>query len=200
MSTYAPEPTVDVTAPRSERMPAPGREAVGPTPVDFVLATREAVRAELELARIARMESRERLYELTKQGQSDSNGDLFLELFSVPGGATGHLMRCAVDMAGVTPAAPVTSANLWLAIVAQSSAGMTAPPTASAVQVGSLLHFSPVSVAADAQIPCLLVDAEHPESAPTLVGPATFYLQVDATTAARQLAARFSVLVRQPEP
>jgi hypothetical protein len=198
MSTVAPEPyaEVDVVAGGG---PYPGRESRGPVPLDFVVATRDALRAELSLYRQAQAESRERMFELTKQGQADANGDLLLELFQVPGGSTGHLTRCVVQD-GTTPAAPTTSANLWLAILALSSAGITTPPVANAYPVGSLLHCSPTSPAADAQIPCNLVDAENPESAPTLVGPATFYLQVDAGLASSRIAVRFCVLTRTPEP
>lgn len=199
MSTTAPEP-YDAVRGLVRTPPAPGAESAGPPLSELVIATRQAVQAELALYRQAQLEARRRTYELVAQGQSDANGDVFLALFSVPGGATGHLTRCCVDMAGVTPAAPVTSANLWLAIVAGSGPGATAPPVANAVQVGSMLHCSPSSPAADAQIPCVLVNAENLESAPTLVGPATFYLQIDATTAARQVAARYVVVVEQPEP
>lgn len=180
MSTMAPEPTMPAGDPFDPHGgPYPGRESRGPSPVDFVAMTRDAIRAELALLAQARLEARERTFELTKQGQLDSNGDGLVELFQVPGGSTGYLTRCTVQD-GTTPAAPTTSANLWLAILGLSAAGSTTPPVASAYPVGSLLHCSPNTPAVDAQIPCVLVDSENLEGAPTLVGPATFYLQVDA--------------------
>lgn len=178
--------------------PPPGEESAGPALSPFVVETFAAIRAELELARLARRENERRTFELFKAGNADANGDLLLELFSVPAGSTGHLTRLCVDTPGSTPAAPITNANLWLAVIALSSAGMTTPPVANRVPLGSMLHCSPNTPAVDAQIPCVLVDSEDAEGSPTLVGPATFYLQVDASTASLAIAARFVVICETP--
>lgn len=197
MSTAAPEPYDELAARVAAGRP-PGEEVAGPAITPFVVATREAIRAELALYRHAQWEAREQLHRGVAVDQSDSNGDALLELFSVPAGATGYLMRAIVDLAGVTPAAPMTAATLWLAIIALSGPGQTTPP--AAIPVGSLMALSPNTPAVDAQIPTELVRSEHKESAPALVGPATFYLIVDATTADRQVACRWQVLVERPEP
>lgn len=189
--------TGEELAPAGVRRPgAPGAESAGPPLTELVHTLSVTNRALESLAAYARLDQRERMQDFTATAQSDGNGDALLELFQVPSGAQGFLTWCAVDMAGVTPASPVTSATLWLGLYAAASAGITNP--AQVVAVGSLLDMSPDSVAADAQIPFTFRYGCH-HTCPLLRGPATFYLVVDATTAARQLAARGSVYVEQSQ-
>ena len=177
--------------------PAPGEEAAGPALTNLVRELRESVIGLESLYRQALRTARERYYTGVALDQTDSNGDAVIHLFSVPQGATGHLLLAAVDEAGVTPAAPDTSANLWHAIYAASGPGMER--AADVAVVGSLMDCLPTSTTVDAVIPFAYLYGDR-YSAPTLVGPQSFYLVIDAATAARQVAVRYGVLVVQPEP
>lgn len=182
---------------RALRHPAPGAESVGPALVDFVQELRRTTAGLEALYSQARLEAMYRTQRGVAQGQTDSNGDLVLPLFTVPGGCTGYLMYAAIDEAGVTPAAPDTNANLWHAIYA--AAAPLATRQADVVAVGQLLDFQlTAATAGDAKIPDVYRYSDK-VGAPSIHGPLTFYLVVDAATAARQVAVRYAVLVEQPE-
>lgn len=174
--------------------PAPGRESAGPAMTPFEVNAFEAVRALHELLAYAKRDQGERAQTFIATDQTDANGDALLELFSVPAGSQGRLTWCCVDEASVTPAAPDTSGNLYLAIYAAASQGITDPAQVRAV--GALLDAMPSSPAADAQIPFAFLYGS-PKAAPLLRGPATFYLAIDAAQASRQVAARGVVYVEQ---
>ena len=176
---------------------APGSESAGPPLTDLVWEMRRAVEALEGLYRGARLEAQVRYQAFGVQLQLDANGDGAAKLFEVPGGATGYLMHCALDEAGVTPAAPDTSATLWHAIYASAAGGT--PTAAQLAVVGNLLDCTPMSPTVDAQIPFVYLYGAK-EAALVLVGPGSFYLVVDAATASRQCFARGGVLVEQPEP
>lgn len=148
------------------------------------------------LYRMARLEAQYRYQSYNVGFESDSNGDGAVLLFEVPQGATGYLMHCAVDEAGVTPATPDTRATLWHAIVA---AGGGTPTAAQVKQARALLDCSPVVPTIDTQIPFVYLYGD-PKAAPCLVGPQAFYLVVDAANPAVQISARGGVYIEQPEP
>lgn len=175
----------------------PGEEIAGPSTSPLVVETLQALRAEIALLAQARIESRDRYNPLSTVGQTDGNGDAVIELYTVPGGSTGHLVWVAVDEDGVTPGAPDTSDDLWHAIYAGQPG---APPTAASIRsVGSLLDMQPASPITNAQIPSVYVyGSEH--SAPSLVGPGTFYLVIDGATASIQIGVRFGIVLHAPEP
>lgn len=178
------------------RAPAPGEEAAGPPLTHLVVDLRRAVDALEALYRRARQEAQVRYVTGRAGGQTDANGDAAIFLFEVPQGATGYLVHCALDEDGVTPANPDTSLNLWHAIYAGSGKDQT---RAQVVAVGSLLDCTPQSPGIDTQIPFVYLYGEH-YAAPTLVGPQSFYLVIDAATASKQIGVRFGLLIEQPEP
>jgi len=188
-------PEYDV--PASVRVPpAPGEESAGPALTDLVRETRRAATALEALYRQARYEAGERLYPVMVPFATDGNGDAAIKVFEVPQGATGYLMQLALDQAGVTPAAPNTSASLWHAIYAGPQGTLT---QAQVRAVGALLDCSPLTPAADAQIPYVYTYGDR-YGAPALVGPGVFWFVVDAATASVQHAIRANLLVVQPEP
>jgi len=175
-----------------------GTEVAGPAMVELVTIMARTASIMHSLEQRAKAEARQRLYAGRAAGQTDANGDVAIPLFEVPQGATGYLMRCAIDFAGVTPAGPLTNANLWHAIYegGPPGSGMTA---AQVVAVGNLLDAQPQSPTVDAVLPYVYAYGDR-YAAPVLVGPGTFWAIVDAATAARQVGVRYSVLVEQPEP
>lgn len=187
---------VDVPG-RVTQPPAPGAESAGPPLTDLVQELKRAAEGLESLYRQARFEARERVQTVRAQDDTDGNGDALLELLSVPQGATGYLMSLVLELSGVTPAAPMTSATLWHAIYAASGPGISV--SAQVVAQGALLDCSPLTPAADAQLPYVYTYGDR-YGAPTLVGPQTFYAVVDAATAARVVSARASILIVQPEP
>jgi hypothetical protein len=146
----------------------------------------------------ARYEAMYRIQRGVAQGATDSStGDALLQLFQVPQGCTGYLMLCALDEAGVTPAVPDTSATLWHAIY---GTGGPASTQAGVVAVGQLFDFQlNAPTRGDAMLPDVYKYAAK-EGAPSLVGPGVFWAVIDAATVSRQVAARYAVLVEQPEP
>lgn len=179
------------------RRPAePASEVAGPPLTELVYQLRRAADGLHSLYARAKQESQVRYYTGRAQGQTDGNGDVAIWLQEVPQGATGYLTICAIDMAGVTPAAPVTSANLWHAIYAGGGINLTA---AQITVVGAMLDCSPDSPVADGQLPFVYRYGDW-RCSPTLVGPQSFYVVIDAATAARQIGVRFGMLIEQPEP
>lgn len=176
--------------------PAPGAESAGPALVDLV----QELRAVSQLAQMyfnrARLAAGEQMYTGVQQEATDANGDAAVRLFEVPQGTTGYLTLATVDEAGVTPAAPDTSANLWHAIYA----GPPGDPTpAQLALVGNMLDAMPNSPVVDAMIPFNYAYGNK-ETAPTLVGPGTFWFVVDAANATRQIAVRYNVVICRTEP
>ncbi len=190
---YDIDPTGVVAPGHVRQPPAPGSEVAGPALTELVYELRQYTRGMMELLSRAKTEARIRYITGRAVGQSDANGDAVIMLEQVPQGATGHLVWCAIDLAGVTPAAPMTAATLWHAIYAASSASR------NPVAVGALLDCSPNDPAVDAQLPHVYSYGD-PYTSPTLVGPEAFYVVVDATTAARQIGVRYGLLIEQPEP
>ncbi len=177
--------------------PPPGEEVAGPAITPLLVEVRHAIRAELALLAQAKLETQTRQQSGLAQGQTDASGNAALQLFQVPGGATGRLVWATLDEAGVTPAAPDTSATLWHAIYAASSAGIFDPT--QIIAVGSLLDYRlNAPTRGDALIPDVYSYSDV-KAAPTLVGPATFYLVVQAATATRRIACRYTVYIEQPE-
>lgn len=176
--------------------PRPGAEAAGPALEEMVVELGRSRQALEALARAAALEARERYVTGRAGGQTDGSGQLALKLFEVPQGATGHLLLCAVDFAGVTLASPLTNANLWHAIYAGQPGSQT---FTQLVQVGNMLDGQPLSPAVDAQLPYIYAYGDRWGS-PTLVGPGSFFLAIDGATAARQVGVRYGVLLEQPEP
>lgn len=190
------EPQVHVPGIQTQE-PYPGREVGGPALTDLVMTIRQVAEGMEALYRQARFESMRRIQRGVTPGQTDANGDCILPLFQVPQGATGHLMLCALDEAGVTPAAPDTNANLYHGIY-----GITGPTqrAADVIAVGNLLDtLADAATAGDFKIPAVYKYTD-PLGAPSLVGPGMFVAYIDAATAARQVAARWAVYVEQPEP
>lgn len=175
--------------------PAPGEESAGPPLTEMVALLGRTVAGLDALYRQARQEAVKREYHGVASGQTDANGDLAVRLYEVPQGATGKLLYATFDLAGVTPASPMTAATLWHGIYAAPAGAST---LAQVVAVGAMLDCQPDTVAADTQLPF----PYHWDylAGPGLVGPGAFYAVVDATTAARQLAVRFGVCIEQPEP
>lgn len=180
------------------RPPAPGSDSTGPALTELVVSVRQAVAALQALYSQARAEAMYRIQRGVAQGATDgTTGDALLQLFQVPQGCTGYLMLCALDEAGVTPAAPDTSGTLWHAIY--GTAGPAANQ-ADVVAVGQLFDFQlNAPTRGDAMLPDTYKYASK-EGAPSLVGPGVFWAVIDAANTARQVAARYAVLVEQPEP
>ncbi len=176
--------------------PQPGAESVGPALTQLVQATAQAQQTLNALVRSAQHEERKRMQQFSKAGNTGETGDLLLELFTVPAMCTGYLGWVSIDEAGVTPANPDTSNDLYLALYAASGAGMT--EAAQVVAAGSLLDAIPSAPNVNAQVPFTFVYG-HWRTAPMLIGPSTFYLVVDAATAARQVSARGAVYIEQPD-
>lgn len=177
--------------------PYPGTEAGGPPLVDLVRMLERVAIGQEALYRQARWEATRRIQRGVTNGATDANGDAILPLFQVPQGATGYLMLCTLDEAGVTPAAPDTNANLYHGIYATNGPVSRA---ADVIAVGQLLDTLPdAATAGDFKIPAVY---KYPDAAgaPSLVGPGFFVVYIDAATATRQVAARWAVLVEQPEP
>lgn len=197
MSTtgHDPRDAEQGVAGRVERPPAPGTESAGPALTELVVEFRRTTQALEQLTRQARLDAQLRLATGVVTGNTDANGDAALRLFEVPAGATGSLMLLALDEGGVTPAAPDTAGTLWHAIYAGPQGASSA---AQIISIGNMLDCQPLTPAADAQIPYSYTYADR-WGAPTLRGPQTFWLVVDGATAARQLAARFAVLLSQPD-
>ena len=188
----------DYDVPAAVRRPrAPAEEVAGPALTDLVAEFRRANDGMAQLLQRAKMEAIERCYHGRTQFGTDSNGDGCASLFAVPQGATGYLMMLAIDQDGVTPAAPNTAPTLWHAIYDGSQPDITDPT--KIIKVGSLLDCSPLSPAADAQLPYVYTYGDR-YGAPTLVGPGVFYFVVDGATASKQHALRYNVVIAQPEP
>jgi hypothetical protein len=189
--TYDPEVgTAEVPA-----RVAPGPMA-GPPLTDLVVELRRTADAMMQLYRQAQFTARERVHRVKASAQLDANGDAAIELFQVPQGSTGYLMILAIEQGTATPGTPITSATLWHAIFGHTDGGQKSAAQAAA---GTLLDCSPITPAADAQIPYVYTYGDRYGS-PTLVGPGTFYLVIDASTASEAVHVNGSVLVCQPEP
>lgn len=195
MSPDPRDPDFEVAG-RVARPPAPGSESAGPALADMVGELARTRQALEQLTREARRESRQRYVSGIATIDLDSNGDGAVLLLEVPQGATGHLCWATFDIRGATPAAPVTGADLWLAIYAGSGGTLTA---AQVAVTGALLDCEPNSVAAAAQLP-FRFDYGERWTAPTVVGPTGFVAVVDGATADLQVAVRYGVLLEQPEP
>jgi hypothetical protein len=186
----------EVYGPAAVRKPlGPDEDIAGPALTPLVYELRRVVNGLDILYARARQEAQLRPQIGVAQANTDANGDALLKLFEVPQGATAYLMLCAIDQAGVDPGSPQTSATMWHAIYG-AGAGVSA---AGVVAVGNLMDARPNAPTIDAQIPFAYVYASH-YGAPTLIGPATFYVVIDGAGATRQVAARFVALVEQPEP
>lgn len=178
--------------------PHPGGEVAGPALTDLVITMRRAAEGMEQLFRQARMEAMFRFQRGVAQGQTDANGDALLHLFEVPQGATGYLTMVTLELAGADPANPVTGANPWHAIYAAQ--GTRSSRLADIIQVGGLVDFLLTdATAGQAKLPDVYKYGDK-NSAPSLVGPNSFWAVIRLFTAARQVTARWQVLVEQPEP
>lgn len=178
------------------RPPEPGAEVAGPPLTDLVAELRSVAQGMERLYREAIREAQVRTVTQRAPFQTDSNGDGAVDLFQVPQGATGYLTRLVANLGDTTPAAPVTAATLWHAILGGQAGTET---FAQAFRNGTLLAFQPDSPAADAQLPAQYEFGDF-RTAPCLVGPQTFIFVVDGATANSQIVCQFTVLIVQPEP
>lgn len=191
-----PELTEQARAGKVRQPPAPGALSAGPALTEMVEQLSRTRQALEQLTREARAEARTRYVSGVATIDLDANGDGAVLLLEVPQGATGHLCWATFDIAGATPAAPVTNADLWMGIFAGQGGTLTG---AQAARVGSLLACEPNDVAAAAQLPFRFSYGDR-WTAPTLVGPLGFVAVVDGATAELQVAVRYGVLLEQPEP
>lgn len=173
--------------------PEPGSEVGGPALTDLVVEIRRAVEGLHHLYGQARSQLRERIQTERVGFNTDASGNAIVSLFQVPDGATGYLMLCSLEERGKTPASPDTSAELWHGIYGLASAGQGI----TTVPFGGMLDCSPLTPAADAQIPYVYTYGDR-HGAPTLTGPGTFYFVVQGATASVQGSVRAQVLVCHP--
>lgn len=183
--------------PVHERQPPyPADKSVGPAISDLIMVLGRVADGQAALLNQARFEARERAITGRSQFQTDGSGNGAVELCQVPQGATGYLMFLGVNQDGQTPASPVTNANLYAQISGLPGGVLS---FAQVITGGSYLDGTPLSPAADAQLPYTFTYGDR-LAAPALVGPLSFYLAVGGATAARVIYARWNVLVVQPEP
>jgi hypothetical protein len=100
--------------------------------------------------------ARRRIYEGVAGGQTDSDGNLALVVFTVPQGCLGHLTRLVVEGAGYTAGAPYSSGASWIGVFEVESAPATAALGAEAT-LGMLRAFGPAA-AGGGWLPAIFTD------------------------------------------
>lgn len=178
--------------------PEPGEESAGPSLSELNELTLHSRLLAKVLADLAERQAAFRSFPFLAPGQTDGSGNATVPLFSVPAGAYGRLVWLALDEQGVTPNSPDAGANLWHGIYAGTSPTASSfVPSTAVLAVGNLLDFrTNGATAGKSRIPDVYAYQDR-FAAPTLLGPATFYLVVQAANANKQIFARGVVYVEQ---
>ncbi len=135
-------------APTIGRPGNPGEESVGPSLFALVQRTSRAIEVQAELLRHAIPLLDQRTIVERSSGNTDANGNLDLQLYTVPQGYELTMTRLNLEAGTFTPAVPFANAAAWLAIIQGVQFGL-----------GSILDFGPGSVGGTI-FPSIFVDSD----------------------------------------
>lgn len=181
-----PEETGERRRPAAVRTPPPpGTEVAGPPLVEYVEATRAAVRAELQAYLAAVREGARRTVRVVTPFACTAAGHARVQVYQVPEGMSAWLVGYALEGAGRTPISASLPASyiFWTASDPGAEGATPVPGRALAIAPTTLERSSGGSSLRIPQVEFMM-----PPAAPLVYGPETVWLQLVGEAAIAGLA------------